>query len=175
MSSTTLELRPLELSPAIYSVLSAPLKSSSASSTSTFPLTMHLLPKSPATHGQWRDALDAVQQRHPLLSACIDTTFNRVPQFRRVTGQRSYVTSSSLLRGMLSRHCHWRPLASTSSERHSVPRPSPASHRSLLSAPSCRMWRELNLRQNRPPRSPGRRHYPRCYLRCAHHRRQSHR
>src|SRR5882757_9732536 len=37
---------------------------------------------------QWRDALDAVQQRHPLLSACIDTTFNRVPHFRRVTGQR---------------------------------------------------------------------------------------
>jgi hypothetical protein len=27
---------------------------------------------------QWRDALDAVQQRHPLLSAAIDTTFNRV-------------------------------------------------------------------------------------------------
>ena len=37
---------------------------------------------------QWRDALDAVQQRHALLSACIDTTFNRVPHFRRVTGQR---------------------------------------------------------------------------------------
>ena len=37
---------------------------------------------------QWRDALDAVQQRHPLLSACIDTTFNRVPYFRRVTSQR---------------------------------------------------------------------------------------
>jgi hypothetical protein len=29
-----------------------------------------------------------VQQRHPLLSACIDTTFNRVPHFRRrVIGQ----------------------------------------------------------------------------------------
>ena len=37
---------------------------------------------------QWRDALDAVQERHPLLSACIDTTFNRVPHFRRVSGQR---------------------------------------------------------------------------------------
>jgi hypothetical protein len=37
---------------------------------------------------QWRDALDAVQQRHPLLSVCIDTTFNRVPHFRRVAGQR---------------------------------------------------------------------------------------
>jgi hypothetical protein len=37
---------------------------------------------------QWRDALDAIQQRHPLLSACIDTTFNRVPHFRRVPGRR---------------------------------------------------------------------------------------
>jgi NRPS condensation-like uncharacterized protein len=36
---------------------------------------------------QWRDALDAVQQRHPLLSVCIDITFNRVPHFRRVVGQ----------------------------------------------------------------------------------------
>src|ERR1700740_3236262 len=46
---------------------------------------------------QWRDALDAVQQRHPLLSACIDTTFNRIPHFRRVIGQRiplRLVTSS---------------------------------------------------------------------------------
>ena len=46
---------------------------------------------------RWRDALDAVQQRHPLLSACIDTTFNGVPHFRRVTGQRiplRVVTSS---------------------------------------------------------------------------------
>jgi hypothetical protein len=37
---------------------------------------------------QWREALDAVQQRHPLLSACIDTTSNRVPHFRRVPGPR---------------------------------------------------------------------------------------
>ena len=37
---------------------------------------------------QWRDALDVVQQRHPLLSACIDTAFNRVPHFRHVRGQR---------------------------------------------------------------------------------------
>src|ERR1700759_940012 len=36
---------------------------------------------------QWRDTLDALQQRHPLLSVCIDTTFNRVPHFRRVTNQ----------------------------------------------------------------------------------------
>jgi hypothetical protein len=37
---------------------------------------------------QWRDALDAVQQRHSLLSACIDTTYNRVPHFRHVPGRR---------------------------------------------------------------------------------------
>jgi len=37
---------------------------------------------------RWRDALDAVQPRHPLLSVCIDTTFNRVPHFRAVTNQR---------------------------------------------------------------------------------------
>jgi hypothetical protein len=37
---------------------------------------------------QWREALDAVQQRHPLLSVCIDTTFNRVPHFRRIASQR---------------------------------------------------------------------------------------
>src|ERR1700755_3031267 len=46
---------------------------------------------------QWRDALDAGQRRHPLLSACIDTTFNRVPHFRSVNGQRiplRVVTSS---------------------------------------------------------------------------------
>jgi hypothetical protein len=30
----------------------------------------------------------AVQQRHPLLFACIDITFNRVPHFRSVTSQR---------------------------------------------------------------------------------------
>jgi hypothetical protein len=46
---------------------------------------------------QWRDALYTTQQRHPLLSACIDTTFNRVPHFCRVTGKRiplRVVTSS---------------------------------------------------------------------------------
>ena len=37
---------------------------------------------------RWREALDALQQRHPLLSACIDTTFNRVPYFRRIIGLR---------------------------------------------------------------------------------------
>jgi hypothetical protein len=33
---------------------------------------------------QWRDALDAIQRRHPLLSVSIDTTSNRVPHFRHV-------------------------------------------------------------------------------------------
>lgn len=42
----------------------------------------------PTTVEKWRDALDAVQQRHPLLSVCIDTAFNRVPHFRRIAGQR---------------------------------------------------------------------------------------
>ena len=37
---------------------------------------------------RWSDAVDAVQQRHPLLSVYIDTTFNRVPHFRSVAGQR---------------------------------------------------------------------------------------
>jgi hypothetical protein len=36
---------------------------------------------------QWRDALDAIQRRHPLLSVCVDTAFNRVPHFRHVAGQ----------------------------------------------------------------------------------------
>jgi hypothetical protein len=36
---------------------------------------------------EWRTALDALQERHPMLSASIDTTYNRVPHFRNVTGQ----------------------------------------------------------------------------------------
>lgn len=36
---------------------------------------------------QWRDALDAIQRRHPLVSVCIDTAFNRVPHFRHVAHQ----------------------------------------------------------------------------------------
>lgn len=51
---------------------------------------------------QFRDALDAVQQRHPLLSACIDTIFNRVPHFRFVTGQRIP------LRVVTSAHAQWQ-------------------------------------------------------------------
>lgn len=41
----------------------------------------------PTTVQQWRDALDALQRRHPLLSVCIDTAYNRVPHFRHVAGQ----------------------------------------------------------------------------------------
>jgi hypothetical protein len=37
---------------------------------------------------QWRDALDAIQRRHPLLSVCINTAFNRVPHFRHVAHQQ---------------------------------------------------------------------------------------
>jgi hypothetical protein len=90
MSSTSLELQSLELLP---SDLLRPL--------GAFEELFCLLDQRFPTNGvlaaqitghttvqQWRDALDAVQQRHPLLSACIDTTFNRVPHFRRVTGQR---------------------------------------------------------------------------------------
>ena len=90
MSSTFLELRPLTLQP---SDLLRPL--------GAFEELFCLLDQHFPTNGalaaqitghttiqQWRDALDVVQQRHPLLSACIDTTFNRVPHFRRVTGQR---------------------------------------------------------------------------------------
>jgi hypothetical protein len=33
---------------------------------------------------QWRNALDAIQRRHPLLTVCIDSPWNRVPHFRYV-------------------------------------------------------------------------------------------
>jgi Phthiocerol/phthiodiolone dimycocerosyl transferase C-terminus len=90
MSSTSLELRPLELVPCD---LLRPL----GAFEELFCLFDQYFPTNGAlaaqitghtTVQQWHDALDAVQQRHPLLSACIDTTFNRVPHFRRVTGQR---------------------------------------------------------------------------------------
>jgi hypothetical protein len=77
-------------SPAISSVPSAPSNSSSVFSTNTFP-TNHAVAAqitNRTTVEQWRDALDAAQQRRPLLSASINTTFNRVPHFRRVTGRR---------------------------------------------------------------------------------------
>jgi Condensation domain len=90
MSSTSLELQPLELLPGN---LLRPL----GAFEELFCLFDQYFPTNGAlaaqiaghtTVQQWRDALDAVQQRHPLLSACIDTTFNRVPHFRRVTSQR---------------------------------------------------------------------------------------
>ena len=90
MSSTSLELQPLEL---LSSDLLRPLGALEelfCLFDQHFP-TNHALAAQVTGHTtvqRWRDALDAVQQRHPLLSACIDTTFNRVPHFRRVIGQR---------------------------------------------------------------------------------------
>jgi hypothetical protein len=90
MSSTSLEPRPVALRP---SDLLRPL----GAFEELFCLFDQCFPTNGALAAQiigrttvqrWRDALDAVQQRHPLLSARIDTTFNRVPHFRRVTGQR---------------------------------------------------------------------------------------
>jgi hypothetical protein len=90
MSSTSLELQPLEL-------LSSDLLRPLGAFEELFCLFDQHFPTNGAlaaqitghtTVQQWRDALDVLQQRHPLLSACIDTTFNRVPHFRRVAGQR---------------------------------------------------------------------------------------
>jgi hypothetical protein len=90
MSSASLELQPLELLP---SDLLRPL----GAFEELFCLFDQHFPTNGAfaaeiaghtTVQEWRDALDVVQQRHPLLSACIDTTFNRVPHFRHVAGQR---------------------------------------------------------------------------------------
>jgi hypothetical protein len=90
MSSTSLELQPLELP---SSDLLRPLGAFEelfCLFDQDFPINGALAAQitGHTTIQQWRDALDAVQQRHPLLSACIDTTFNRVPHFRRVIGQR---------------------------------------------------------------------------------------
>jgi hypothetical protein len=90
MSSTSLERQPLDLLP---SDLLRPL----GAFEELFCLFDQHFPTNGAlaaqitgqtTAEQWSDALGAVQQRHPLLSACIDTAFNRVPHFRRVKGQR---------------------------------------------------------------------------------------
>jgi Condensation domain len=89
MSSTSLDLQPLELLP---SDLLRPL----GAFEELFCLFDQHFPTNGAlaaqitgytTVQQWHGALDAVQQRHPLLSVCIDTTFNRVPHFRRVANQ----------------------------------------------------------------------------------------
>jgi hypothetical protein len=49
-----------------------------------FALAAHV--EGPATVRRWRDALDLVQRRHPLLSVCIDTNGNSHPHFRQETG-----------------------------------------------------------------------------------------
>ena len=89
MSSTSLELQPLALQPRDLLRPLGAFEELFCLFDQHFP-TNHALAAQITCHTtvqQWRDALDAVQQRHPLLSACIDTTFNRVPYFRRVTGQ----------------------------------------------------------------------------------------
>ena len=90
MSSTSHELQPLEL---ISGDLLRPLGAFEelyCLIDQDFPINGALAAQITeyTTVQQWLDALDAVQQRHPLLSVCIDTTFNRVPHFRRVVGQR---------------------------------------------------------------------------------------
>jgi NRPS condensation-like uncharacterized protein len=90
MSSTSLELQPLELLPSDLLRPLGAFEELFCLFDQHFP-TNHALAAQitgRTTVRQWRDALDAVQQRHPLLSAYIDTIFNRVPHFRRVTGQR---------------------------------------------------------------------------------------
>ena len=48
-----------------------------------FALAAHV--QGPTTVGRWRDALDLVQLRHPLLSVCIEADGNSRPHFRRGT------------------------------------------------------------------------------------------
>ena len=89
MSSTSLELQPLELVPRDLLRPLGAIEELFCLFDQHFP-TNHALAAQITGHitvQRWHDALDAVQQRHPLLSARIDTTFNRVPHFRRVTGQ----------------------------------------------------------------------------------------
>jgi hypothetical protein len=90
MSSTSFELQPLALQPGDLLRPLGAFEELFCLFDQHFP-TNHALAAQITGHTtvqRWRDALDVVQERHPLLSACIDTTFNRVPQFRRVTGQR---------------------------------------------------------------------------------------
>ncbi len=89
MSSTTLESQPLALEPGdILRPLGA-FEELFCLFDQCFPVNGALAAEitGQTSVQQWRGALDAVQQRHPLLSVCIDTTFNRVPHFRRVTGR----------------------------------------------------------------------------------------
>jgi hypothetical protein len=90
MSSTSLELQPLGLLPGDLLRPLGAFEELFCLFDQHFP-TNHALAAQIAGHTtvqQWRAALDAVQQRHPLLSAYIDSTFNRVPHFRRATGKR---------------------------------------------------------------------------------------
>ena len=90
MSSTSLELQPLELLPSDLLRPLGAFEELFCLFDQSFP-TNHALAAQITGHTtvqQWLDALDALQQRHPLLSVRIDTTFSRVPHFRRVTGQR---------------------------------------------------------------------------------------
>jgi NRPS condensation-like uncharacterized protein len=90
MSSTYLELQPLELLPGDLLRPLGAFEELFCLFDQHFPTNGALAAQitGHTTVQQWRDALDEVQQRHPLLSACINTTFNRVPHFRRVTSQR---------------------------------------------------------------------------------------
>ena len=90
MSSTYHELQPLELLPGDLLRPLGAFEELYCLFDQQFPINGALAAKitGHTTVQQWRAALDAVQQRHPLLSACIDTTFNRVPHFRRVASQR---------------------------------------------------------------------------------------
>ena len=49
----------------------------------------------PTTVQQWRAALDAVQQRHPLLSACIDTTSSEMRSMHKSCSPTSAVSHST--------------------------------------------------------------------------------
>jgi hypothetical protein len=90
MSLTSLELQPIALQPGDFLRPLGAFEELYCLFDQQFPINHALAAQISGytTVQQWRDALDAVQQRHPLLSACIDTTFNRVPRFRRVVGQR---------------------------------------------------------------------------------------
>jgi hypothetical protein len=90
MSSTAIELRPFLLQPRDLLRPLGAFEELFCLFDQSFPTNGALAAQisGHTTVQQWRDALDAVQRRHPLLSARIDTTFNRVPHFRRVTGHR---------------------------------------------------------------------------------------
>jgi hypothetical protein len=90
MSSTSLELQPLELLPGDLLRPLGAFEELFCLFDQHFPTNGALAAQitGHTTVQQWRDTLDEVQQRHPLLSACIDTTSNRVPHFRRVNSKR---------------------------------------------------------------------------------------